>query len=391
MTISSYSSPVVDTQTSLRPLLRRDARNARFRTQPRWQIAICIYQNLLRVGGVSGEGFVREAPNFEPAVCDPVQLFGSGNRPRARLGRRWQGRGSWHLRSPPDRPALPARFTVRIGPPIRWPQRRLFEKLSAVADEPEVVLAGGNLSRVVRVGDTVRRPTGPWTPMVHDLLRHIRSRGFLFAPEPLGIDEHGREILSFIPGETISSHPWPAWVWDDDLLRYAVLALAAYHRSVADFRPSVVLSRLGPSILGEEEIVCHNDFAPYNAVFVSRRLSGIIDWDVVCAGSPSWDLAFFAWHWVPLHAPSPGLAWRTLADCQRRLRVVVEAYGLADASGFVRRVIDRIDASRFGIIERAAAGDEVFARLEAEGHAEEMCRSTEFVRSVECALQGALD
>jgi hypothetical protein len=182
---------------------------------------------LLGVGGVFGEG------------------YWPGNRPRARLGKRWQGRGSWYLRSPPDRAALPARFTVRIAPPIRWPQRRLFEKLSAVADDPEVVLAGGNLSRVVRVGDTVRRPTGPWTPMVHDLLRHIRSRGFLFAPEPLGIDQHGREILSFIPGETISSHPWPAWVWDDDLLRYAVLALAAYHRSVADFRPSVVLPASG--------------------------------------------------------------------------------------------------------------------------------------------------
>jgi hypothetical protein len=263
--------------------------------------------------------------------------------------------------------------------------------MSAMADDPEVVLAGGNLSQVVRVGNTVRRPTGPWTPMVHDLLRHVRSRGSLLAPQPLGIDELGREMLSFIPGETIVSHPWPAWVWDDELLTNAARALAAYHDSVADFRPSIVLSRLGPSVLREEEIVCHNDFAPYNGVFASRRLAGIVDWDVVCAGSPSWDLAFFAWHWVPLHAPTPALAWRTLAVCQRRLRAAVEAYGLTDASGFVSRVIDRIDASRVGIIERSLAGDEVFARLETNGHAEEMYQSTEFVRSIEGALQRALD
>ena len=60
-----------------------------------------------------------------------------------------------------------------------------------------------------------------------------------------------------------------------------------------------------------------------------------------------------------------------------------KAYGLADASGFVRRVIDRVDASRIGIVERAAAGDEVIARLEAGGHAEELYRSTESVRSIE--------
>ena len=35
----------------------------------------------------------------------------------------------------------------------------------------EVVLCGGNMTPVVRVGDTVRRATGPWTPTIHALLR----------------------------------------------------------------------------------------------------------------------------------------------------------------------------------------------------------------------------
>jgi len=29
----------------------------------------------------------------------------------------------------------------------------------------------GNIIAVVRVGDTVRRATGPWTPAIHALLR----------------------------------------------------------------------------------------------------------------------------------------------------------------------------------------------------------------------------
>jgi hypothetical protein len=63
--------------------------------------------------------------------------------------------------------------------------------------EPEIPLAGGNMSSgVVRVGDTVRRPAGAWTPAVHALLSHLDSVGFRGAPRPLGIDEHGREVLT---------------------------------------------------------------------------------------------------------------------------------------------------------------------------------------------------
>jgi hypothetical protein len=56
--------------------------------------------------------------------------------------------------------------------------------------EPEVPLAGGNVSAgVVRVGDTVRRPTGPWSPAVHALLVHLHEVGFDGAPRSMGFDE----------------------------------------------------------------------------------------------------------------------------------------------------------------------------------------------------------
>jgi hypothetical protein len=58
---------------------------------------------------------------------------------------------------------------------------------------------------VVRVGDTVRRPIGPHTAAVHALLSYLHAAGFAGAPRPLGIDEQGREVLSFIPGTV----PWP--------------------------------------------------------------------------------------------------------------------------------------------------------------------------------------
>ena len=53
-----------------------------------------------------------------------------------------------------------------------------------------------------KVSDTVRRGTGPWTPAVHALIRHLERVGFDGAPRVLGTDERGREFLSYVPGDT---------------------------------------------------------------------------------------------------------------------------------------------------------------------------------------------
>jgi hypothetical protein len=67
----------------------------------------------------------------------------------------------------------------------------------------ETALVGGDLNLVVCVGDTVRRPTGPWSPGVHALLRHLETVGFDGAPRGSGeqilrnigwLEEHGAEI-----------------------------------------------------------------------------------------------------------------------------------------------------------------------------------------------------
>jgi hypothetical protein len=65
----------------------------------------------------------------------------------------------------------------------------------------EVQLHGPNdLSRVFLVDGTVRRDFNFWTPTIHALLRHLERAGFDGAPRVIGIDQRGREILSFVPG-----------------------------------------------------------------------------------------------------------------------------------------------------------------------------------------------
>jgi hypothetical protein len=70
-------------------------------------------------------------------------------------------------------------------------------------DEPdEVTLGGGWEGGPVRVGDTVRRRTGRWTPAVHALLRHLEAVGFNAAPKVLGVDGQGREVVTYIESES---------------------------------------------------------------------------------------------------------------------------------------------------------------------------------------------
>lgn len=56
-------------------------------------------------------------------------------------------------------------------------------------------------SPVVRVGDTIRRPAHARSAYVDELLRRLPAAGFDGAPRPLGYDELGRQILTFIEGE----------------------------------------------------------------------------------------------------------------------------------------------------------------------------------------------
>jgi hypothetical protein len=238
--------------------------------------------------------------------------------------------------------------------------------------EPEVPLTGGTLNAVVRVGETVRRTAGPWTPTIQALLHHVRDRGFDLAPEPLGLDDEGREVLSYLPGSTVGwSLPWPEPIRSDDLLEQVGAATAHYHRAVLDFRPEgVVPWHAGPAALGPSELVCHHDLAPYNVVLEGGSLKGIIDWDLAGPGRAVSDLAFVAWQWVPLHGPSVTrmLGWEHPPDRIRRLRLLLDAYGLADRTGFVDEVIARIRYNRGIMVRKAAEGDRAYQDLVAQGH-----------------------
>ena len=47
----------------------------------------------------------------------------------------------------------------------------------------EVALEGGNMTAVFRVGDTVRRAAGPWTPTIHQLWADLQEIHMRIKPD----------------------------------------------------------------------------------------------------------------------------------------------------------------------------------------------------------------
>ncbi len=147
-----------------------------------------------------------------------------------------------------------------------------------------------------RVGDTVRRAAGPWTPTIHALLRHLRAAGITEVPEALGIDDQGREMLSYRPGK-VANYPLPSWLWTDQILLQAGALLRRVHDASQGFAARDARWQLPAH--QPAEVICLNDVAPYNMVFESGRLVGLIDVDTASPGPRIWDLAYLAYRLVP--------------------------------------------------------------------------------------------
>ncbi|MEO8328907.1 MAG: phosphotransferase [Candidatus Nanopelagicales bacterium] len=254
--------------------------------------------------------------------------------------------------------------------------------LAPVDPDEEKVLDGGNFSKVVRSGETVRRSAGPWTGAVHELLHHLESVGMEGVPRALGFDSQGREVLSYLVGDVPVREPWPQHVWSLSTIADVGKWLASYHRAVSGYQPdSASHWWLGEGAPGPGEVVCHNDFAPYNAVFTSGRLTGVIDWDVAGPGSPTWDLAFCMWQWIPLHHPqlTESLGGPDETAQANRVRLLCDGYGYTDAADVLRLVALRVDASRSGLLTKASAGDPMSQRLIDDGHVSEMERTLQYL------------
>ncbi|TCB94467.1 aminoglycoside phosphotransferase family protein [Micromonospora zingiberis] len=229
-------------------------------------------------------------------------------------------------------------------------------------------LTGGGVNEVLRIGDTVRRPTGPWSPRVHDLLRQLAAQGFEAAPR-VRDTMPGFEILDFIPGD-VSNYPPTAAAASIEALESAALLLRAYHDATVEYARRA--PRDGWQVAATEpvEVICHGDYAPHNCVLHGNRVVGIIDFDHAQPGPRLWDVAYAAYRWVPMTAPENTDGFGTTEEQAARLRTFCDRYGLANdaRSSLVDVAVARLHALVDFMHSQAAAGNSAFAGHLADGH-----------------------
>jgi len=142
----------------------------------------------------------------------------------------------------------------------------------------------------------------------------------------LGVDERGREVLSWVDGET-PGRPLPGYAASDEALRGVAVLLRAYHEAVASYGVRAGFAG-GASVDGEPELVGHCDVTPENVVFRGGRPVGLIDFDLARPTTRLFDVVTTLRHWAPIADPADR-DWRLRGvDVGRRVRLFCDAYGL---------------------------------------------------------------
>ena len=202
---------------------------------------------------------------------------------------------------------------------------------------------------------------------MHGLLAHLADKGFAGCPAASRVRWQGREVLTFLEGETIGSRrPRPAWVHAEDTLVQVARWMRAYHQAVADFVPPPGAIWREGGTWSPGLIIAHNDAASHNAAWHQGKLTGFFDWDFAGPATPAWDLALSAFSWVPLHSRHVVAAegFTDFAARPRRLDLFLHTYGWSATAGEFLEVVEaRVEAHADGIRDRAASGDQAFGRL----------------------------
>lgn len=228
-----------------------------------------------------------------------------------------------------------------------------------------------------------------------DLLRNVETKGFAGAPRALGVDDQGREVLTYVEGEVGTQHrpgqtgggDLPAYVWRDEVLVHLGALIREYHDAAATFPWAGRQWCFGAR--QPVETVCHNEVFPWNTVFREGLPVAFIDWDTAAPGPRAWDLGLIASVWIPLWADDKcrvaGLP-AGITEKARRLRLLLDTYGSDFGGPVVRAGIDRMQNFLEHLRELAEAGSAWEVEMTRNGVLDELVSDIEWMEENADAL-----
>lgn len=272
-----------------------------------------------------------------------------------------------------------------------------------MTDPHETQLTGGHanagaVSRVVgdRFGDSVRRPAKPQTETVHAFLVHLRDCGIEVVAKPLGFDDDGREVLSFIEGQvqkqTIAGWDFPASDPDHKTLVAVASAQKRMHDAAATFAPpaDVVWGQAGDYFPpgAEGSLPCHNDLCISNVLFDDDGISGIIDFDYLHPVNRLFDIAVAIRHWLPVTAPEDAPTIAAEFGRRARFHAYCDVHELRDDErATVIELIHRfLSRARSNVARLAAGGAIGFQQMIADGYDDRVARTLVWIEQSRAEL-----
>lgn len=244
-------------------------------------------------------------------------------------------------------------------------------------DKEYTLLTGGDSSDVFSNGKDVHRDLKPQSPIVHRLLNHLASKQCDFSPRFSGI-KNGREVLSFMSGETIDHYPRHNSLEEKKtIIRSSAKLLRKYHDAASSFHfkeTDTYFLRYDGSL--PKEVMCHNDFAPYNITFEKGQAIGLIDFDTICPAPRAWDIAYALYRFVPLnqmvydHSLKEYRKYTNEDGQEYRLAVneFLTAYGYDDSIDLLEVVIERLESLICLFEEECKKGNQAFILMKEQGH-----------------------
>jgi hypothetical protein len=252
----------------------------------------------------------------------------------------------------------------------------LAVELLTSSAEPEVLQAREDRV-VLRVGETVRHPSEPWTPSVHALLDYLHAQGFTEAPLPVAVGAEHEEI-GYIDG--VSGDDACLLVASDEAVAAVAQLLRRYHDIVAGWRPEVPPvwydAQVGTG--RDDQLVCHGDVGPWNLVWRGGQLVGLIDWEYATIGTRRTDIAYALHYLAPFRDRTywqGTLGLRNRPRRRHRMSVFAEAYGIAVDDQLIDEVIDSQQAGVQMMITLAERGRLRQRRLIADGELDRELRA----------------
>jgi|SRR5450759_1797944 len=260
--------------------------------------------------------------------------------------------------------------------------------MCTASDDPEEVLGSEGVTRVVRVGATVRRPVRPFTATIQAYLAHLLAHGFHDAPEPFGYDEQDREVLSYIAGE-VPIEPLPDWATTLEVLAGVARLVRRLHDAAAGWTPppDAVFGGLPGApppgvqpLFAVPELVSHQDYCPGNVVFQDGQPAALIDFDLARPTTRVADAVNALYWWVPLLHPQDRPLALVEADAAERVRIFADAYGMSRAQrAAVAATALRGAANATLKMHAAAEADPVFRRWWDGGVKDRMPRAEHWI------------